>query len=50
MEFRELKLQRDETCPLCGEPPTVTELIDYEEFCGFAGGDVAPAASLGATV
>jgi sulfur-carrier protein adenylyltransferase/sulfurtransferase len=34
MKFRELKLRRDPQCPLCGENPTVTELIDYEQFCG----------------
>ncbi len=34
MRFRELKLRRDPTCPVCGEHPTVTELIDYEAFCG----------------
>ena len=43
MEFRELKLRRDPECPVCGNYPTITELIDYEEFCGFAGGDAAPA-------
>ena len=32
--FRTLNIQRDPTCPLCGEHPTVTELIDYEQFCG----------------
>ncbi|MCH7874827.1 MAG: molybdopterin-synthase adenylyltransferase MoeB [Gemmatimonadetes bacterium] len=32
--FRELKLHKDPDCPLCGEHPTVTELIDYEAFCG----------------
>ena len=42
MEFRELKLRRDTECPVCGEAPTITELIDYEEFCGFAGGDGNP--------
>ena len=42
MEFRELKLRRDPACPVCGDDPTITELIDYEAFCGFAGGDVAP--------
>ncbi len=41
MEFRQLRLRRDTACPLCGDKPTVTELIDYEEFCGFAGGDHA---------
>jgi adenylyltransferase/sulfurtransferase len=34
MSFREMKLRKDPNCPLCGENPTVTELIDYEEFCG----------------
>ncbi|MDA1061589.1 MAG: molybdopterin-synthase adenylyltransferase MoeB [Chloroflexi bacterium] len=34
MEFREMKLRRDPDCPLCGDEPTVTELIDYDQFCG----------------
>jgi adenylyltransferase/sulfurtransferase len=34
MRFRELKLRRDPDCPVCGTHPTVTELIDYEQFCG----------------
>src|SRR6266436_2392079 len=34
MKFRELKLRRDPECPLCGENPTITKLIDYEQFCG----------------
>ena len=34
MRFRELKLRKDPECPVCGENPTVTELIDYERFCG----------------
>ena len=34
MKFRELKLRRDPQCPVCGENPTVRELIDYEQFCG----------------
>jgi molybdopterin/thiamine biosynthesis adenylyltransferase/rhodanese-related sulfurtransferase/molybdopterin converting factor small subunit len=34
MKFRELKLRRDRECPACGEHPTVTKLIDYQEFCG----------------
>jgi sulfur-carrier protein adenylyltransferase/sulfurtransferase len=34
MSFREMKLRRDPNCPVCGENPTVTELIDYQEFCG----------------
>ncbi len=36
MEFRMVKTRRDTACPLCGEHPTVTELIDYEVFCGLA--------------
>ncbi len=34
MSFREMKLRKDPDCPICGENPTVTELIDYQEFCG----------------
>jgi adenylyltransferase/sulfurtransferase len=34
MRFRELKLRRDPSCPICGEHPTITRLIDYEQFCG----------------
>ena len=34
MEFRIVKLRRDPKCPLCGDDPTVHELIDYVEFCG----------------
>ncbi|MET0621681.1 MAG: ubiquitin-like small modifier protein 1 [Pyrinomonadaceae bacterium] len=34
LRFRELKLRKDPECPVCGENPTVRELIDYEEFCG----------------
>ena len=33
MEFKKLKLRHDENCPVCGEKPTIHELIDYEEFC-----------------
>jgi molybdopterin/thiamine biosynthesis adenylyltransferase/rhodanese-related sulfurtransferase len=36
MKFREVRLRRDPQCPLCGENPTVTKLIDYEMFCGIA--------------
>ena len=39
MRFRELKLRKDPDCPVCGTHPTVTKLIDYEQFCG-----VVPAA------
>jgi adenylyltransferase/sulfurtransferase len=34
MKFRELKLRRDKDCPVCGDHPSVTELIDYQQFCG----------------
>lgn len=38
MSFRELKLRKDPECPVCGPNPTVTELIDYEQFCGLGRG------------
>lgn len=34
MEFRTFKLRRDPSCPVCGENPTITEPMDYEQFCG----------------
>jgi adenylyltransferase/sulfurtransferase len=42
MSFREFKVRRDPKCPLCGDHPTITKLIDYEAFCGVRGGE-APA-------
>ena len=36
MTFREVRLKKNPKCPLCGDNPTVTELIDYEVFCGIA--------------
>jgi adenylyltransferase/sulfurtransferase len=47
MRFRELKLRKDPDCPVCGTHPTVTKLIDYEEFCGLRTAE--PAASAAAT-
>ncbi len=35
MRFRELKLKKQPDCPLCGDHPSITGLIDYEEFCGY---------------
>jgi len=35
LRFRELKLKKHPDCPICGEHPTITGLIDYEEFCGY---------------
>ena len=37
MRFRELKLRKDPDCPVCGKSPTVTSLMDYEQFCGMRG-------------
>ena len=45
MSFREVKLKRNPACPLCGDNPTVTELIDYEVFCGLAAPQEAALAS-----
>ena len=39
MEFREVKIPKDPQCPVCGKKPTITRLIDYEEFCIRGGGD-----------
>ncbi len=38
MTFREFALRKDPNCPICGEHPTIHDLIDYEEFCGLRGG------------
>jgi len=37
MRFRELKLRKNPDCPVCGTHPTITKLIDYQEFCGIRG-------------
>jgi adenylyltransferase/sulfurtransferase len=37
--FRQVKVHKDPDCPVCGENPTVTELIDYEQFCGIPHSD-----------
>jgi adenylyltransferase/sulfurtransferase len=42
MQFRELKLRRDPACPLCGEKPVITQLIDYQTFCGATPPSAAP--------
>ncbi len=39
MKIRELKLRKDPNCPICGENPTLTRLVDYEEFCGIGRGE-----------
>jgi len=45
MRFRELKLRKDPDCPVCGTHPTVTKLIDYEQFCGVAPAPPQPVAA-----
>jgi sulfur-carrier protein adenylyltransferase/sulfurtransferase len=49
MRFRELKLRRDPECPVCGDNPTVKELIDYDQFCGIAPQPAAAAPAAGGT-
>ncbi len=44
MRFRELKLRRNPECPVCGDHPTITELIDYQQFCGVNLQETAPIA------
>jgi len=39
LSFKELKLRKNPECPICGEHPTITELIDYNEFCGVGRGN-----------
>ena len=46
MRFRELKLRKNLDCPVCGTNPTVTALIDYNQFCGIRG-EEAPSAIAG---
>jgi len=41
MKFREFNIRRDPQCPVCGDSPTITEAVDYEEFCGTHTGEVA---------
>ena len=38
MEFRQVKYRRDPECPVCGDHPTITDLFDYQAFCGVPGG------------
>jgi adenylyltransferase/sulfurtransferase len=46
MQFRELALQKDPDCPICGARPTVTALIDYEAFCGAGGSGLGVGAEI----
>lgn len=45
MRFREIRIRRDPECPLCGEHPTITELMNYEELCGLVAPEPAGVAS-----
>jgi molybdopterin/thiamine biosynthesis adenylyltransferase/rhodanese-related sulfurtransferase len=49
MEYRKLSVRKDPNCAICGENPTVTELIDYETFCGAISDEAAEAAA-GSTI
>jgi Rhodanese-related sulfurtransferase len=46
MRFRELKLRRNPECPMCGDHPTITKLIDYQQFCGIPSHEPAPVAGV----
>ncbi len=46
MKFRELKLRKNPDCPVCGTHPTVTKLIDYQQFCGIRGEEAPVSASV----
>jgi molybdopterin/thiamine biosynthesis adenylyltransferase/rhodanese-related sulfurtransferase len=49
MTYRTVKVRKDPECPLCGKNPTITELIDYEAFCGTVS-EEATAAAAGSTI
>jgi len=49
MTYRPVKVRKDPECPVCGKNPTITELIDYEEFCGTVSEDAQKAAA-GSTI
>ncbi len=49
MEYRKLKVRKDPNCALCGDKPTVTDLIDYDTFCGAVSDEAADAAA-GSTI
>jgi adenylyltransferase/sulfurtransferase len=49
MTYRSVKVRKDPECPLCGKNPTITELIDYEAFCGTVS-EEATEATLGSTI
>ncbi|TAK21037.1 MAG: molybdopterin-synthase adenylyltransferase MoeB [Chloroflexota bacterium] len=50
MEFSEVKIRRDPMCPMCGDSPTITELIDYDAFCGLPAYQPTDTVPVGAAV
>jgi hypothetical protein len=47
MDFQTVKVRWDADCPVCGKDPSITELIDYEAFCGLTPGQAPPEAEHG---
>ncbi len=47
MSFQEFKVRRNPKCPMCGDNPTITKLIDYEQFCGMRGQEAATPVAAG---
>ena len=45
-KFREVRLRKDPQCPVCGDQPSITELIDYDQFCGTEGEDTSDQAQI----
>ena len=45
MTYRSVKVRKDPECPVCGKNPTITELIDYEAFCGAVSEEAQEAAA-----
>jgi molybdopterin/thiamine biosynthesis adenylyltransferase/rhodanese-related sulfurtransferase len=45
MSFQEFKVRRNPKCPMCGDRPTITQLVDYEQFCGLRGQEAAAPAT-----
>jgi adenylyltransferase/sulfurtransferase len=50
MSFREFRIRRNPKCPVCGDHPTVTQLIDYEQFCGIRGQEAPAPAPAGSDI
>ncbi len=50
MRFEEFKIRRNQKCPMCGDQPTITKLIDYEQFCGVRGQESPAAIADGAEI